>query len=288
MFRAIWQPNFWTMAKNATIAFVVILGFSQSAKAEDRKTYQAVRVSCNPFVSYDVDSQCNSNVSLEAETDKIAQTRRGRRRKSKVQGYYGGFSLGVGFPSGELEFGEIPGIEFSNPEYNTAFLGSLFGGIKFTKSLSADLEFLLGLGGVDSDSLEDSFNELATVGGIEGSLETDGDFSAFALYVNPRFELPLSQKGNFSLYVSPGIGISQTNVNFEAVSDFDGLGDQNLNVNQDASSTGITFQVKGGASIAFSDTLGVFAQVRYTTLPTDDGFDSINLFGADAGLKFNF
>ena len=211
----------------------------------------------------------------------------GRRRKSKVQGYYAGFGLGAGFPSGGLE-GGIEGLEFDSPEYNTAFLGNLFGGIKFTRNLAADLEFLLALGGVDTDSLDDAFNSFLNEQEVEGSLETDGDYSAFALYINPRFELPLSSSGNFNVFASPGIGISQTNVNFEAQSDIPAIGDDNINEDEDASSTGVSFQIKGGASYAFSDTLGAFAQVRYITLPTDDDFDSINMFGADAGLKFNF
>ena len=288
MLGSILKSNIAEITKNITLAMAIVLGFSVGVKAEESKTYETLEVSCNPFLSYDLDAECNSNLTVESQADLIAQSRRGRRRKSKVQGYYGGFSLGIGFPSGELDFGDIPDIEFSDPEYDTAFLGSLFGGIRFTRSISADLEFLLALGGVDSDSLENGFNEFAAASGVEGSLSTDGDFSAFAFYINPRFELPLSNSGSFNVYVSPGIGLSQTNVNFEAVSDFPALGDQNLNINQDASNTGVTFQVKGGASFAFSDTIGGFAQARYTTLPTDDGLDSINIFGADAGLKFNF
>ena len=288
MLAPILKSNIAKITKNITLAMAIVLGFSLSTKAEETQTYETLEISCNPFLSYGLNSECDLNLAVESETDLVAQTRRGRRRKSKVQGYYGGFSLGVGFPSGELDFGDIPDIEFSDPEYDTTFLGSLFGGIKFTKSISADLEFLLALGGVDSDSLENGFNDFAAASGVEGSLSTDGDFSAFAFYINPRFELPLSKSGNFNVYITPGIGLSQTNVNFEAVSNFPALGDQNLNIDQDASRTGVTFQIKGGASIALSDTIGAFAQARYTTLPTDDDFDSINIFGADAGLKFNF
>ena len=288
MLAPILKSNIAKITKNITLAMAIVLGFSLSTKAEETQTYETLEISCNPFLSYGLNSECDRNLAVESETDLVAQTRRGRRRKSKVQGYYGGFSLGVGFPSGELDFGDIPDIEFSDPEYDTTFLGSLFGGIKFTKSISADLEFLLALGGVDSDSLENGFNDFAAASGVEGSLSTDGDFSAFAFYINPRFELPLSKSGNFNVYITPGIGLSQTNVNFEAVSNFPALGDQNLNIDQDASRTGVTFQIKGGASIALSDTIGAFAQARYTTLPTDDDFDSINIFGADAGLKFNF
>ena len=229
MLAPILKSNIAKITKNITLAMAIVLGFSLSTKAEETQTYETLEISCNPFLSYGLNSECDLNLAVESETDIVAQTRRGRRRKSKVQGYYGGFSLGVGFPSGELDFGDIPDIEFSDPEYDTTFLGSLFGGIKFTKSISADLEFLLALGGVDSDSLENGFNDFAAASGVEGSLSTDGDFSAFAFYINPRFELPLSKSGNFNVYITPGIGLSQTNVNFEAVSNFPALGDQNLN-----------------------------------------------------------
>ncbi|MDJ0589156.1 MAG: outer membrane beta-barrel protein [Pleurocapsa sp. MO_226.B13] len=292
MFKAISKSNLWIIARNTTLAAAVVLGLSQGAKADDTKTYETLQVSCNPFASNKIDAQCSSNLDIKPEAEQIAQ-RRGRRRKSRVQGYYAGFGLGVGFPSGEIDFGDIEEIEFDDPEYDTAFIGNIFGGIKFTKNLAADLEFFLALGGVDSDSLDDAFNQLVASVGAEGGLETDGDFSAFALYINPRFELPLSSNGKFNVYVSPGIGISQTNVNFEAQSDIvdfvdDEGNDLNIDTDEDASNTGFTFQIKGGASVAFSDTLGAFAQVRYTSLPTDDDFDSINIFGTDAGLKFSF
>ena len=285
------------VAKNTTLAAAVVLGFSQGAKAEKIKDtqYETLKVSCDPFF-LNSSSECQFN-SVQSESELIAQ-RRGRRRKSKVQGYYAGFGLGVGFPSGEVDAGEgdVEGIDFDNPEYTTAFIGNLFGGIRLTKNIAADLEFLVALGGVDSDSFEDSFNELASSAGIEGSLETDGDFSSVAIYINPRFELPLSQTGKFNIYISPGIGLSQTNVNFESSGDFSDpsntldLSELNsaANFDEDASNTGVTFQIKGGASLLFTDTLGAFAQARFSTLPTDDGFDSINIFGIDAGLKFNF
>ncbi len=270
------------MAQNATLAVAVVLGFSVSAKAEDVKTYETLQVSCNPFSDSELNAQCASNLSIQSQETQVAQARRRpRKRKSKVAGYYGGFSLGVGFPDGGVEVTNSEGTEFPTPEYDTGFAGSIFGGISFTKNLSADIELLLGIGNLDTDELNDFVNEGNF--DIVGEYEADGDYSAFAFYINPRFELPLTESGSFSLYASPGIGISQTNVNFNAEDE----GVENTR-DIDDSSTGFTYQIKGGVTVAISETIGVFGQLRYASLPTDEDVDTINLFSTEAGLKFNF
>ena len=142
MYKSILKRNLWMIAQNATLAVAVVLGFSLSAKAEDTKTYETLQVSCSPFASSSLDSHCESNSVMESEAEQIAQ-RRGRNRKSKVDGYYGGLTVGVGFGSGELDL-EVDGLD--NPEYGGSFLISFFEGIKFNKNLSADLEFLLAFG----------------------------------------------------------------------------------------------------------------------------------------------
>lgn len=272
--------------QNAALVIAIILGYSQSVQAEDNnKNDDVIQISCNPFAKDNINAQCGSNSlsTIEIEDNKIAQTRRGRRRKSKVAGYYGGFSLGVGFPSGDVELTNDVGTDFPDSEYNTGFIGSLFGGIKFSKNLSADIELLLGLGGLDTDALDDFTNDPNNNISIVGDYESEGDYSAFAFYLNPRFELPLNKNGTLSLYASPGIGISQTNVNFQADDD----GTQNT-IDLDLSNTGFTYQVKGGASLAISDTIGVFGQLRYANLPTDEDIDDIDIVSVEGGLKFNF
>ncbi len=292
------KSNFGLISKNISIAAVLILGLSITAKAE-KPNEQAdlnLNVSCNPFLSYDLNSGCSFDREVtqisQGEDTQIAQTRRGRRRKSKVQGYYGGFSAGIGFPSGTIgeDFvDEGTGIAVVAPDYTTSFDGSIFGGIKFTKNIGADLEFLLAFGGI-SDDLENSINEgIAANPDFAASgitAEVDGDFSAFAFYINPRFELPLGEDGKFSVYASPGIGLAQTNVNLNA--DIVAEGQATSVTDEDASNTGITFQVKGGANYLISDTTGIFGQVRYANLPTEEGLDSISIFGVETGLTFNF
>jgi hypothetical protein len=293
------KSNFGLILKNLSIAAVLILGLSQAAKAEKPNDRADLNVSCNPFLNYDLNSGCSFDREVaeisQGEDTQIAQTRRGRRRKSKVQGYYGGFSAGIGFPSGtageDEEFvDEETGISVVAPDYTTSFDGSIFGGIKFTKNIGADLEFLLALGGI-SDDLENSINDgIANNPDLAASgvtTQVDGDFSAFAFYINPRFELPLGEDGKFSVYASPGIGLAQTNVNVTA--DVVAEGQDTIPVvNQDASNTGISFQVKGGANYLISDTTGIFGQVRYANLPTEEGYDSISIFGVETGLTFNF
>lgn len=299
---AIIKSKFGLILKNLSIATVLVLGLSQVAKAEKPINQEKLSVSCNPFISYNLDSGCSFNqeateISHDATTQ-IAQGRRGRKRKSKVEGYYGGFSAGIGFPSGtageDTEFTDEDSgvtVPLTASDYTTSFNGSLFGGIRFTENIAADLEFLLALGGI-SDDAENSINdglEAIIPGGADSGFaaEVDGDFSAFALYINPRFELPVGEEGKFNVYASPGIGLSQTNVNVSA--DIVAEGQDTIPFqDDDASNTGITFQIKGGAKYLISDTTGIFGQVRYANLPTDDGYDSINLFSGEAGLTFNF
>ena len=308
------------IAKNTTLAMAVAFGFSLSAKAEDIKTYETLQIPCNHSARDSINIQCNSNSSVESESKTIAQTRRGRRRKSKVQNYYGGFSLGVGFPSGEIT---LPSEE-TEIEFSTGFAGSVFGGVKLNKNFGAELEFALGLGNADADDFNQSINdeldsirELAasipdTVS-VNGDFEADADYSTFALYLSPRFDLPISER--FGIFVSPGIGLSQTNVNYEVDSDvsvnrtgssgnpeldaeFDETADEfnntfeELNTDRDSSRTGVSFQIKAGASYQISNTIGIFGQVRYVTLPTEsnDEFetDNLNSFSTQAGLTFNF
>lgn len=296
------KSRFSLILKNLSIATVLVLGLSQTAEAEKPNEHTELNVSCNPFFNYDLNSGCSLDREVaqinQDTTTQVAQGRRGRKRKSKVQGYYGGFSVGIGFPSGTA--GENTDFTDENtgttvpliaPDYTTNFEGSIFGGIKFTKNIAADLEFLVALGGI-SDDLENSINDglVAIIPGFADSgftAEVDGDFSAFAFYLNPRFELPVGENGKFSLYASPGIGLAQTNVNVTA--DVVAEGEETIAVqDQDASNTGISFQIKGGANYLISDTTSIFGQVRYANLPTDDGFDSIDIFGVETGLNFNF
>lgn len=328
MIKAIAQSHLGIILKNISLAAVLVLGLSQTAKADEANKHQDLRVSCNPTVNQASKLNCSFNTlppEVEQNADTVAQGNRGRRRKSKVQGYYGGFSLGAIIPSGGVSFSNSELISgLSDIDFSTGFAGSAFGGIKFSQNFGAELEFLLGIGSGDSDDFDQSFDDLydpireianqsAGLLTAEGDLTAEVDYSAFAFYVSPRFELPISNK--FKVFVSPGVGISQTNVDYEANSDasvgrtassgdaatdaeFDQTADDfntllaNANSDRDSSQTGFSFKINAGAAYQISNAIEIFGQVRYVTLPTEsnDEFDvdSLNSFLGQAGLTFNF
>jgi opacity protein-like surface antigen len=285
MITAIAKSKLGIIFKNVSIAAILVFGLAETAKADQTNNYQDLYVACDPAINQASDLNCSFNPQpteiKQGDDTEIAQGTRGRRRKSKVDGYYGGFSGGIGFAGGsaateeeEASFSTLGAGDTG--EYTNSFDGSLFGGIKFNKNISADLEFFLALGGLETESFQNLLEDNEVAGSVEG------DFSAFALYVSPRFELPITGDDKLSLYVSPGIGLSQANVNLTIEGSDDS--DQDL----DESQTGISFQVKGGAEYQITETIDLFTQARYVTLPTGGDLDSIKIFGLDGGLKFNF
>ena len=315
MIQAAFKSQLGIIVKNISLAAVLVLGLSQTAKADEANKHQDLRISCDPAINQDSRLNCSFNnlpPEVEQNADTVAQGGRGRRRKSKVQGYYGGFSLGIISPSGGINSSDTPGLEdISEIDYSTGFAGSVFGGIKFNKSIAAELEFLLGLGSGDTDGFNDDFQaafqplrDLAdnTPGlDVDGDFEIDADYSAFAIYASPRFDLPVSDK--FSVFISPGIGLSQTNVNVETDSDLnisstvqdDDIDEANAvfeqaNFDVDESTTGVSFKIKGGAQFQISNGIAIFGQASYVTLPVSDdsNLDNLNSFLGQAGLTFNF
>ncbi|MEM8832362.1 MAG: outer membrane beta-barrel protein [Cyanobacteria bacterium P01_G01_bin.19] len=268
MFKSISNCNLWTIAQNATLAVAVVLGFSLSAKAEDNKTYKTLEVSCNPFTTGELAAECNSDLGIQSETQLIAQ-RRGRSRKSKVDGYYAGATLGAFFPS------DLDDIL----EADTGFGGSFFGGVKFNKYFSADIEVF----GASGD-----FEDIP----IPGGSDIESTYSGFGLYINPKAELPVFKLAGSaaSVYISPGIGVSVSNVEV----DFgDNIADDDVvlfSQETDATQTSISFQIKGGVKVPVSKNISVIGQLRYVSLPTEDFLvdDNLNFFSTEAGVSFNF
>ena len=311
MFKLIFRSHLGIIVKNISLTAILVLGLAQTAKADESSSYQDLRISCDPAIDSASRLNCSFNtISPEtaSDTNTIAQGGRGRRRKSKVEGYYGGFSLGAMLPTGGITQVPPEGSTVSTPEieYSTGFAASVFGGVKLSKSLGAELEFLFGTGSSDSDEFNNNFNEAinnAPPGvSVEGELTVDNSYTVFALYASPRFDLPVSEK--FNVFVSPGIGISQTNLENEVdnslqITGADDVPAANLlnqangeDLEEDFNSTGISFKIKGGAEYKISDSIAVFGQASYVTLPTEDSdrfeLDSLNSFLAQAGLTFNF
>lgn len=314
------KSNLNIVFKNISIAAVLFFGLTQTAKAEPNNNHQDLYVSCKPAIAQSTKLNCSFNpqsteITQGTETQ-IAQGTRGRKRKSKVDGYYGGFSVGIINPSGGIETSgdpTVPGLEdVSDVEYDTGFAGSIFGGIKFSEIIGAELEFLLGLGKGDTDGfnsdLQDSINSIRDLAeqtpgvNFSGDIEAESDYSAFAIYASPRFDLPVSRK--FSLFITPGIGLSQTNVNAKVESDLSISGEnvtsedeealaeavQEANQEIDQSTTGISFKLKAGAEYQLSDSIEIFGQASYVTLAVNDDptADNLNSFLAQTGLTFNF
>jgi opacity protein-like surface antigen len=319
MITAIAKSKLGIIFKNASIAAALVFGLAQTAQADQNNNYQDLYISCNPAIDQASKLNCSFNpqpTEIQQGSDtQIAQGTRGRRRKSKVDGYYGGFSLGAISPSGGIEVvGDptLPGLEDpSDIDYSTGFAGSIFGGVKFNEIIAAELEFLLGLGSGDTDGFNSEFQDFisslrdsveGTDVDLTGGLEAESDYSAFAIYASPRFNLPISEK--FSVFISPGVGLSQTNINLKTETDLSVSGEgvtaedqadfdqQIASANQDVdqSTTGISFKVKAGAEFQISDSIEIFGQASYVTLPVNDDItaDSLNSLLAQGGLIFNF
>lgn len=185
------------------------------------------------------------------ETPEPLEQQEETSQESKTRGYVGATG-GAVFPT------------FGNDEvdFDPAFGGSVFGGVQFNKNLAIDGEFV-GFTG----SFEDK------------SFNIDGDYSGWGIFVNPRFILPLgsdAENAKFSLFVSPGIGFSQFNVN-------DGT--------EDFSDSSFALQVKAGANFKISKNFDIFLQGRYmnlldlTFVPTDG---DVSFFSPELGFTYKF
>ena len=188
----------------------------------------------------------DSNPSLDnTEEDRPEET----NNSGQVRGYVGG-SLGAFFP---------------DSDFTEAFGGSIFFGAEFNKNLGLELETIL-LGGITESEIL--------------------DYSAWAVLINPRLIIPLdanSQDASFLFFLSPGIGVSQT----EADLDF---GDFQL---EEEDETRFTIQVKLGLEYNISRSNSLFIQGRYLTQTTEDSVFVVDLFpnelfSIEAGTTFKF
>jgi hypothetical protein len=307
---------FKAISRNTALATCLVLGVSYGANAQNVDPYEDYQFSCSsPSTFFDTsNSECESfevvylednlqELNSQPNQNEIAQTRR-RRKTGK---YYGGFTGGAFFSSGEVDLK----LEEFNPDFKTAFGGSIFGGMKVNNFINAELELFLGFGGLNGDDFNNEVDRLVTANGGSSQdfdLELDGDYSAVALYFSPKFEFALSKSGRgATVFVSPGVGLSQTNVTTEiktsgnptTVNTFKNLLNNSTDPNDrdvakaldeqvDASQTGISFQIKAGGTFPISRNISIIGQTRFATLPTEDDIDSIKLFSVEGGLNFKF
>ena len=207
----------------------------------------------------------------DLEEDDSASPRRERRsredrsekeeeEKSGGIGGYAGLTLGVYFPDIDEDRDVFQGDNVD--DIDTGFGSSIFAGIQFNRFLGLDLEVNALAGDIDSD------------------LDEDENYTFVGVYLNPRFTIPLSdRKNSLAFFLSPGIGSSQLSASVEdEVDDFD-----RTTIIEDDSR--FTWQIKGGISIPVSSRFSIMPQLRYTS---QTGDNSVDYFGGEVGVKFNF
>ena len=250
--------------KNTFIAVlftVVTFNFAAVVQAQEIRTLKDYVNNCIPENEEDeVSQECDrlreeNQVEAEAEFEPV---RTDSKPSNKLKGYAGG-TLGVFFPDVDEDTAVFPG---NDTDVNTGFGSSLYGGIRFNRFLSTDLELGAFSGDIDSD------------------LDEDENYIVFTLFLNPRFTLPLTGKENsIALYLSPGIGISQLASSLEdEVDDFD----RTTIIEDD---TRFTWQLKTGVSIPVSSKVSVIVQGRYAS---QTGDDAIDYFGTELGANYDF
>ena len=258
----------------AGIAFSTIsLIWSNVAVAEDFQVSDN-NLACTSELENTENSQLNSECDRATLKTDIADARDNEsssdriRRKSRTDtksdsdglGGYVGATLGVFF----LDLDESAGFFTGNDTDvdDAAFGSSLFAGVRFNRFLATDVEFGGFVGDVDSD------------------LDEDEGYTFGALFLNPRFILPLgTERNSLSLFLSPGIGVSQITSSVEdEIDDFD----RTTFIEDD---TRFTWQVKGGVSVPVSQKFSVLGQARYAS---QTGDDAIDYFATEVGVSFGF
>ncbi|GAB4539318.1 MAG: hypothetical protein Tsb0014_29650 [Pleurocapsa sp.] len=172
---------------------------------------------------------------------------------------YAGATFGIFF----IDVDESrPFFTGNDTDVNTGFGGSLFSGIRFNRYLATDIEISAIGGDIDSD------------------LDEDESYTMWSLFLNPRFTLPLtSKKNSVSLYLSPGIGVSQFSSSVEdEIADLD----RTTTIEDD---TRFVWQIKGGVSVPVSKKFSVLAQLKYIS---QTGDNAIDYWGPELGINFDF
>lgn len=288
-----------------TITACIALNFSEEAKAGNISNYEDYRLYCSPTAfRYQVqssDCHLHKNIyenRLQQELEQQPIRRRRTRRKDKNSNlasqkkFYVGASLGAAFPTEDVELirdgvsnndieNFIDSVDFDASaeqvrdfftiDLDTGLAGSLFFGRKFNRNFGLDLE-IAGFGGnVDTEDIEN----------------LDVTYVQGGLFLNPRFELPLSKNSNsLAIFLSPGIGITQGKVSLEIPDEVaEGVGinnDQKISLEDEIS---FAWQAKAGLLFPFSEKYSGFTQVRYMNSAGDIAVDLVSV-EAGATIKF--
>ena len=253
----------------SAIFAVFSLGICPAIQAQEIRTLEDYLDRCIPQEGDAVPVECDT-LDRNTELDVIKQDEENKRKRSRRRevekeeksggiGGYAGTTLGIFFPDIDRS---RPIFRGNDVDIDNGFGGSIFAGIKFNRYLGTDLEFNTIVGEIDSD------------------LDEDESYTLFSVSLNPRFILPLTGKKNsVSLYLSPGIGISQLFSTVEdEIDDFD-----RITTIEDR--TRFTWQIKSGVSIPVSRKFSILVQGRYTS---QTGDDAIDYFGSELGVNFDF
>jgi hypothetical protein len=123
--------------------------------------------------------------------------------------------------------------------------GSFFGGIKLQENIRLDAEIV---GIFEGNSVEKAYFDIAAFLGL-------------------RFSLPLgAKKSSLSLYLSPGVGISELDTGY---------------TNQDDEDTYPTWQLEGGIALPIHKNLGGYGGMKYVNQLSDEGE---SFLGAECGI----
>lgn len=244
-------------------SFAIAFGRGNVVSAREIETLEDYMEEC--IQSEELNPKCERLKEEYRSDDKTEENIRDRTRstiesdKSNGISGYAGATLGVFFPDIDESRGFFTG---DNTDVDNGIGSSIYAGIRFNRYLATDIELNGFIGDVDSD------------------LDEDENYSLGAFFVNPRFILPLSEERNsLSLFLSPGIGVSQLTSSVEdEVDDFD----RTSFIEDD---TRFTWQVKGGVTVPVSTRLAILGQVRYTS---QTGNNAIDYFGTELGVDFNF
>ena len=255
---------------------IIALGWNNIAVAEQHIVLTPKPSLCNVPAQnhYHLNARCDRLKSQTKSQTKIAdvpqpealedrdrrRSRTARSSRNKDLGGYVGATLGVFFPDLDESAGFFRG---GDTEVDDAAIGgSLFAGIRFNRFLATDLE----LGGFAGD--------------VDSDLGEDESYTLGALFLNPRFILPLdAERNSIALFLSPGIGVSQVTSTVEdEIDDFD----RTTFIEDD---TRFTWQLKGGVDVPVSEKFSVLGQVRYAS---QTGDDAIDYFATEVGVGFNF
>ena len=232
-----------------TVATTLVLTVASQAQANNIDSYQDYKLYCGPGAyQYGVQSRyCDQYEGIYGDKLQQELDQRQKRRNTqpqtieekanRIEPFIGG-TIGAFFPTDEFA--------------NTGFGGSIFTGANFNRNIGADIEFGYLGGGTDFDDI---------------------DYSLWAIFIGPKFMLPLTNKENSSyLYLTPGIGVSQAEVDVDDIASFE-------------DSTRFSYQGKLGISFPVSNRVESFAQARYAAQASGD---TVDFFSSEFGIILGF